>query len=146
MKHVIALVLLLMATAASAQPELTVTVTLPVPSANWSFTGMSTDPVLVSLESGMPVAFSWSTDVWSEFRIGWDLLDPGDPFDPGWTAPGFDPLLTSATRTFTAGVHMFTVDARDAEGGLTRGQFIVQVIPVVPVQADSWSGVLLRYR
>jgi len=139
-------VTLFVATAALAQSELTVTVVTPTPTTNWSFTGTTADPIPVATDGGVEVAFTWSTAVWSEFRIGWDLVDPADPFDPGWTAPGYDPLLTSASATFTAGVHTFTVEARDAVGGLTRGQFIVQVNPIVPVQAESWAGVQLRYR
>ena len=148
MKHLfIAAALLTLATGALAQPELTVIVTAPAPSSTWTFVGTTADPVTLTTESGTAAAFTWSTDVWSEFRLGWDLADPSDPSDPGWTATGYDPLLTSATGpAFTDGVHMFTVVARDAAGGLTRGQFIVQVTPIVPVQVDSWAGVLLRYR
>lgn len=139
--------LMSLAAGALAQPVLTVIVTAPTPSSTWTFVGTATDPVALATESGTAAGFTWSTDVWSEFRIGWDLVDPTDPFDPGWTAPGYDPLLTSATGpAFTDGVHTLTVSARDGAGGLTRGQFIMHVVPIVPVQIDSWAGVQLRYR
>lgn len=143
---VITLAMLMTATVVFAQPGLSVHVISPAPSSDWTFAGTTADPVELALESGTEAAFSWSTDVWSEFRVGWDLIDPDDAADPGWTTSGFSPLLTSAARNFTSGVHTFTLAARDAGGGLTRGQFILQVIPNVPVQADSWAGVQLRYR
>lgn len=142
-----ALAALLIAAVAHAQPDLTVTVLAPSPTSTWTFSGTSSDPVTLTTDNGVATEFSWSTDVWAEFRIGWDVLDPTDPLDPGWTGSGYDPMLTGATGpAFTDGVHMFTVQARDAAGGLTRAQFVVQVLPIVPVRNESWAGVKLLYR
>ena len=136
-----AAVVLMAATAAFAQPQLTIGVTAPDPTPTWTFTSTSGDPVAFNQSSGVATTFAWSTDVWPRFRIGWDVLDPADPDDPGWVNQDFDPALTSHTGpAFSQGTHAFLVVARDAVDAETWARFLITYEQGVPTAVVGWGG------
>jgi len=83
-----------------------------------------------------PLRFTWlaSAESYGEeivwYRWGWDLQDPTDPGDPGWgVQPGLGPEhLAAPERSFTSGIHIFTVQCADTHGGFTRTQVFLDVI------------------
>lgn len=136
---------LLLAAAAAAQPELSVTVTAPEPTPPFAFAGTGGEPVELAISSGEAVGFAWSAAAAAEYRIGWNLVDPDDPDDPGWLAPGYDPALVSHTGpAFVDGVFTFTVSARD-QGGETRGVFLLTYLAGVPTRAVGWGALHAAY-
>ena len=66
------------------------------------------------------------------YRYGWDIVDPENPDDPGWSvAAGNTPQHRSANaQTFSAGTHNFTVQVWDDTEQLTRFVWTLNVIPI----------------
>jgi hypothetical protein len=66
------------------------------------------------------------------YRYGWDVLDVGNPDDPGWaTAPGNTPAHRRAPpRSFRGGVHTLVIEAVDDSGQLTRVRYNLDVVPL----------------
>jgi len=137
---------LLAAAAAVAQPELTVQIVAPLPTGSWTFVGTGGDPVAFNQSSGVAMTFAWSTPAWAAYRVGWDLVDPGDPNDPGWVNPDYDPLLTSHTGpAFIQGLHGLTIAARDAVDAVTWARFLIMYEEGVPTAVVRWGDLGARY-
>jgi hypothetical protein len=97
------------------------------------------------------MSFSWNADPVApatsiaDYRYGWDLVDPNDDSDPGWTQWG--PTWYIDPVSFYSGVHTFNVEARDNLGVVTRGSFII-TIEVGPVSTEqtTWGAIKSMYR
>lgn len=136
--------------AARAQaPTLTIT---EATRGSWEFTGIGTPVVLneVADENGAVFDFSWSAVPGggasiTDYRYGWDLLDPNDDGDPGWSAWGG--VLSAPARTFFAGTHVLTVEARNDLSEIARGTIQISVSQgPVSTQAVTWSVMKVLYR
>ncbi len=108
---------------------------------DWSAAGQVTGPGDIAPGT---YTFEWAADASAyggeivAYRWGFDLIDPDDPNDPGWDGP---PGLDLANRTtgsvvITGGIHSLTIRAEDDDGGLTRVQFVMTVVPT-PDPADQ---------
>jgi hypothetical protein len=87
-----------------------------------------------------PLEFRWNGDASSYggvidgYRYGWDILDPNDEEDPGWSvgwAQG-EAWLEAPTRSFLTGHHNFIVQTRDNSGTLSRIAYELDVVGFVP--------------
>lgn len=84
-----------------------------------------------------PVSFSWEGDASSyagrvvAYRFGWDLNDPADSTDEGWSGPS-STYTRSDTRTLEPGPHNFVVECRDNSGSLSRAVIEIQSIATPP--------------
>ncbi|MEZ4386710.1 MAG: hypothetical protein R3D98_03890 [Candidatus Krumholzibacteriia bacterium] len=113
----------------------------------WTFEGVDAALVAVEVGEGEALDFSWLAvpgdggAAISGYRYGWDLVDPSDPFDPGWATDLQPDLLAAPTQVFSTGVHTLHVEVRDDADGVTRGGVEITVIPPVPVRSRSWSEV-----
>jgi hypothetical protein len=115
------------------------------------------------IASGQPLNFSWiaSADAYggniASYRHGFDLVDPYDPNDPGWSVPpGTLPTnLFAEERIFQEGYHRFTLRVIDDSGQVTLLTWDLEVIPyidlpfqyplmlidqVVDSQTNQWPG------
>ncbi|MBK9303007.1 MAG: hypothetical protein IPM94_03705 [bacterium] len=97
-----------------------------------------------------PLQFEWfgsASDYGGEivaYRYGWDVQDLGDDNDPGWEVQfGLSQAnFSSETRSFSQGLHVFTVECKDNSGLLTRLQYFLSVVPV-PEEVDRLPLVLI---
>ncbi|RKZ13885.1 hypothetical protein DRQ53_12680, partial [bacterium] len=83
------------------------------------------------INAGQNLEFSWIAEqnYFSEiagFRYGWDLLDPNDPDDPGWSVNWGD-WANAPTRSLDTGAHNFVVQVRDRANVVTRATYILNV-------------------
>ncbi len=93
------------------------------------------------LAAGQELRFEWygSADAYggtiAGYRWGWDVSDLDDPDDPGWMVPfGTGPDHTATpVATFPSGIHVLTIECRDAATALTRAQYVLSVVPVPPM-------------
>lgn len=131
-----------------SDPTLTVT---EYTRGEWLFIGMGSPDVLLTDPLTNPVTpwdVEWSampcapgTSV-SEYRYGWDIVDPGD--DNQWTPWG--PATSAPPRSFLIGNHSLMIEARDDVGVVTRGTIIFEVIPgSSPVKSSTWGGIKSLY-
>lgn len=129
-------------------PQLTVTLAGHEP---WVFTGPSADPVVVTVDSGTSLAFSWSAESWrgtaaEAYRFGWDIIDPDDPYDPGWATPGFMADLTAAEpRSFFSGTHNLHVVAVDDAGRVTSARIVIGIRPPAVDESLTWGALQALY-
>lgn len=147
-----ALLVLLVATSAFAQPNPQLTVNL-AGHGSWLFTQPESDFVVVQHASGIPIEFTWEADssayggAIAGYRYGWDVVDPGDPWDPGWATSGFVPdLLAADPVVFSSGVHTFHVAVIDQAGATTLGAFLLDVTSPVASRTKSWGELKSIYR
>ncbi len=120
---------------------------------SWVFDGSETTPVVIVYTAGDPlgIGFSWqgNADAYGGtlegYRLGWDLVDPGDPNDPGWVYADFGPWKFTAQKVFTSGVHNFTVVVKDTAGATTSASFLIDVQPTVGTSAVSWGQMKAVY-
>jgi len=150
LKAVVFSVLVVAPVAARAQaPTLTVN---EASRGSWEFTGIGT-PVVLNETAGVTGAvfdFSWSATpgggtAITDYRYGWDLLDPNDDADPGWSAWGS--TLSAPTRTFFTGTHVLTVEARNDLGEIARGTIQIAVSQgPVSTHAITWGVIKILYR
>lgn len=83
------------------------------------------------------IAFEWEGDASQyagrvvEYRWGWDLDDPDDSDDPGWSGP-WSQDTSSGPRLFEPGPHNFVVQCRDNSGAVTRGVYQIESLAAVP--------------
>jgi len=128
-----------------------------------SLTGSGIDPVETSevslivaatVDAGSDVQYCWSAipgtsaSPVASYRYGWDLLDPNDPDDPGWSVPStaFDGSeICAPVQVFLTGFHAFVVEVRDEVDVATRVVVQIQVNEVVPALARSWGAVKSLY-
>jgi len=97
-----------------------------------------------------PLQFEWfgsASEYGGEvtaYRYGWDVQDLGDDNDPGWEVQyGLSQAnFSSEIRSFSQGLHVFTVECKDNSGLLTRLQYFLSVVPV-PEEADRLPLVLI---
>lgn len=113
----------------------------------------SSDAMLVvaaAVDAGADIQYCWSAipgtggSPVASYRYGWDVLDPGDPDDPGWAGPvvGFDGSEScSPVQSFLTGSHAFVVQVTDEAVVVTRVVVQISVNEVVPATARSWSAV-----
>ena len=91
------------------------------------------------LVAGQPLVFEWSATASSyggivqEYRYGFNVLDPNNEDDPGWSVP-WGPTWRRAVRQtgFAEGTPNFVVQARDNSGAISRFVYQFQVIQVKP--------------
>lgn len=106
-----------------------------------------TDPLLGStvfsepydkIASDQPLNFSWTAsaaayngDIFS-YRHGWDLIDPDDPNDPGWSVPpGLNKLnLYARERSYREGFHTFYLRVEDDARQVRLIKWGLEVLPV----------------
>ena len=119
----------------------------------WTFDEAVNDPVVLELAVDSIVVFTWSGDAESYggtiagYRHGWDILDPDDPNDPGWTTPGFEPGLTSTgAMSFAAGTHVLHIAVEDDAGSRTLASFVLTITEGVANQRVDWGGLKAEYR
>ncbi|MFO7653553.1 MAG: hypothetical protein R6X25_06990 [Candidatus Krumholzibacteriia bacterium] len=118
---------------------------------DWTFTLPTSEPLPLDVRAGAMLHFSWIADAShyggavDGYRYGWDLIDPDDPFDPGWASPFQADLLSAPAVSFTAGTHMFCAVARDDAGAETRGCIKILVDSSVPATASTWSRIKAVY-
>lgn len=111
------------------------------------------DLLYVSTIDLAPLQFSWKGDAFDyagrvvDYRWGWDLVDPGDPNDPGWSGPWSDET-SSNERASDAGPHNFVVQCRDNSGSISRAVIEIESVGVPPRAAqrdlllvDDWHDV-----
>ena len=91
------------------------------------------------LVAGQPLNFSWSANAQSyggiveEFRYGFNVLDPNNEDDPGWSVPWGPAWRTASRETgFAEGTPNFVVQVRDNSGSISRFVYQFQVIQVKP--------------
>jgi hypothetical protein len=113
----------------------------------WQFEGTGGPPIEVTVEANVPLNFSWlavpggSGALIDAYRYGWDIVDPGDPFDPNWATDWQVDLLAAPTIAFTSGTHTLHVAVRDVEMNLTLGAVMLMVTPPVTLEARTWTAV-----
>lgn len=95
------------------------------------------------------VSFSWVGTPGSpitpiaDYRHGFDIADPNDDADPGWSAWG---STLEASAPFYMGVHTFTVETRDIGGTITRGTFIITIeTGPVATEETTWGAIKAKY-
>ncbi len=65
---------------------------------------------------------SWYGGVIAGYRYGWDLVDPSDPNDPGWTTSGYELGLTAAPpQNLSLGTHTLHIMVIDEQGIVESG-------------------------
>ena len=104
------------------------------------FLGPATSSQMLSeIASGQPVNFSWTATAEAyggeivSYRHGWDLIAIDDPFDPGWAVPPGTSAqnLYAAERSFSSGMHTFTLRVEDSAGGVRIMSWVLSVVPFV---------------
>jgi len=99
----------------------------------------SSSVVMNEIAPGQPLNFSWiaSADAYGgeivSYRHGWDLIDPGDPNDPGWAVPpGLEPEnMFADERSFQDGLHTFILKVVDNSQQVRMITWRLQIIPFV---------------
>jgi hypothetical protein len=142
-----ALVACLLCNPAQATDDPTLTVT-EAGGGMWVFTGIGA-PGALTVTQGALITFSWSAvpgggTVITDYRYGWDLLDPNDDEDPGWTSWGS--AQTAPPTAFFIGVHTFTAEARNDLGQIARGTIVITLEPSVSVQTSTWGAIKALFR
>jgi hypothetical protein len=118
-------------------------------------TAITTTPVVeVEADGSVPVVFCWNADasayggVVAGYRYGWDVLDPDDDNDPGWTS-SFVPFVqeTECSSQFVpvVGTHTFTVEVIDNDGYKSR-VVIAITFATVSAEEQSWGALKAQYR
>ena len=106
--------------------------------------------VAATVDAGSDVQYCWSAVAGisaspvASYRYGWDLLDPNDPNDPGWSGPttAFDGSeVCSPVQVFLTGTHTFVVEVSDEAAVVTGVVVQIQVNEVVPAAVRSWGAV-----
>jgi len=107
--------------------------------ASENFLGSTNVNTFSEIPAGQPLNFQWNAtaDYYNgtvvTLRHGWDLVDPDDANDPGWSVP---PGLTqqnrfSEERAFFEGDHVFYIRAVDDSGQVSVLTWSIRVIPFV---------------
>ena len=103
--------------------------------------------VQLSVPAGQTLTLEWEATATAgrtvdAFRYGWDIVNPQN--DELWEQTWCATCFAAPARSFSTGVHMFFLDARDSAGDITeaRIQFTVSTLPVEPT---SWSSVKARF-
>jgi hypothetical protein len=94
--------------------------------------------VVYDIVVDMELNFSWlaTADHYgaaiAAYRWGWDLADPDDPNDPGWSLPpGLSPAhLQAPPQSFGSGVHTLTIRCWDDRDQLTQVVVRLDVVPI----------------
>ena len=94
--------------------------------------------ISIDVAPNQELSFTWvaSADSYvgriESYRYGWDVLDVGNPQDPGWAiAPGNTAAHRRAPpRSFVGGVHTLVVETTDDSGQITRARFNFNVVPL----------------
>jgi hypothetical protein len=143
-------ILLAPALALAADPVLSVT---EPGLGSWDFEGLAASPVVLEVTENAELNFGWLGDASGYggtiqgYRFGWDLTDPDDPLDPGWTTAGYElDLLAAPPRSFAGGVHTLHVACADDAGGLSRAWFRLEIVPTVPATRTGWGAVKEAFR
>jgi len=92
-----------------------------------------------AIAGGQRLNFSWSASAGqycgqiASLRHGWDLVDPEDPYDPGWEVPpGLEARNRYASeRQFDAGLHTFHLRVVDDAAQSRLFVWYLRVIPFV---------------
>lgn len=74
-----------------------------------------------------------------DYRYGWDVSDPDDPNDAGWSVDWTempDGVVTVPTRGFSTGTHNFVAQIRDDSGSLTRVRVLLDIVQIPTVRRD----------
>lgn len=117
-------------------------------------TSEPTTVVSTLIDAGADIEYCWSAvagiqaSPLATCRYGWDLADPGDPFDPGWAGPAteFDGSEVCApVRAFLAGAHRFTLIVDDEAGTTTTIEVLVDINQAVPATHQSTGMLKARY-
>lgn len=139
----------LSAVAAAANPVLSVELS---GHGSWVFTQPTSGLVVLELAADIPISFTWSGDASAYggevvgYRYGWDLVDPGDPNDPGWTSAGFVPdLQVSSPMTFSSGIHRLHIVSMDDAGSTTEAGFHLVIVESVSNRTSTWSALKRRF-
>jgi len=92
---------------------------------------------------GQPLEFSWIaaaesySGIIQDYRFGWDIADPNNPNDDGWSMPWGDGVAwRRSNNIFHTGTHFFTVQCRDNSGTISRLGFILTVVQT-PAYVDQ---------
>jgi hypothetical protein len=130
---------------AAGSPTLTVTETSGGP---WVFTGIGDVPGALTVSPGTPIVFSWSAvpgggTVITDYRYGWDLVDPDDPND-SWSEWGSG--QSAPSHSFSAGLHTFTVEARNDLGETARGTIQITIEIPLKTEVSTWGAIKAFYR
>jgi hypothetical protein len=144
------LMLVPLAAAASDQPTLTVTESAL---GNWVFTEPISAAVTLTVPTEVDLDFSWVADATSYggaidgYRYGWDVVDPDDPNDPGWTTADFQPdLLSAPAHSFSGGEHTLHIVARDQAGATTMAAFLLSArCPVLTLNEPELGSLVFSY-
>ena len=121
---------------------------------SWIFDQATPVPVTITYytDNELGIGFSWQGDASAYggtlvgYRLGWDLVDPNDPNDPGWNNADFGPWLFTAQKVFTSGVHSFTVGVKDTAGTTTWASFLIDVQAPVVNESMVWGSIKSVYR
>ena len=133
------------------------------PAVTFDGTGIGTvqtsDPQLVlgpvTVDAGVDLQYCWTAipgtggSPVAAYRFGWNLLDPGDPFDPGWSIPvtPFDGSeVCSDVQVFLQGSPNFVLEVSDEQDGRTQITVQLQVIQPVPDMVRTLTTLKARYR
>lgn len=114
---------------------------------------VSSDPIATvqaTVDAGVELQYCWTAEPGTfdsplaSYRYGWNLIDPADPNDPGWSVP-LTPWdgssACSDVQVFTQGAPNLVVEARDEAGAVSRLSVLIQVIQAVPTNTRSWTTV-----
>jgi hypothetical protein len=139
---IVSSLLMLLALPAFAQPSSEIVLTvMETGLGQWIFDGSGTQPTMVA--PGQSLSFSWIADAGTatvtDYRYGWDVVDPADPEDPGWAIDWQPDVVSAPTRSFQTGTHSFVVEAEDDMGRLTVGTILITVDPNVAAKPMSWG-------
>ena len=114
----------------------------------WEFTSWLPEPVLVEIEPGRELHFSWQAIALQggpidSYRYGWDILDLQD--DEQWTT-WCASCLSAPSTSFASGSHKLHVQVRDANLQLISTASIVLNVSSVSVETARWSRIKSLYR
>lgn len=135
--------------AAAAPPVLTVA---EPELGTWIFEGIAIEPAELTVTAGDVLEFAWSAQpapggaAIDAYRYGWDLVDPDDPDDAGWTTGWSSSVLQATPRSFAQGLHALTVAVRDQAGEVTRGWLLLTVEGQVSARPLSLGAAKAIYR
>lgn len=98
-----------------------------------AFLGTLQHPPAALVLPGVIFTFQWQSEPlysWFgpiQYRYGWDIQNLWD--DGEWTYPWSSQIKWSHSMSFSSGVHVFHVEARDNAGSITRARVEIEVIP-----------------
>lgn len=101
-----------------------------------------------SIIAEQPVQFSWNADaaayggIVEAYRYGWNVADPNDEEDPGWSVAWGLQWDHAPPRSFGSGNNSFVVQVRDNSGSITRATFDLRVVPM-PARQEQRSLLLI---